>query len=375
MTNKGNSTMTKKLLTPIKVGAFTLQNRIVMAPLTRCRASQPGNAPTDLNVEYYAQRADAGLIVTEAAPISPQGRGYACTPGMYSNEQEAGWAKVVSAIHAKGGKASAQLWHVGRISHTLLQEDGAAPVAPSAIPAANSQCAILQADGTLSYVPCSTPRALELTELPGIVAQHQQSAERAKHAGFDYIEVHSANGYLLNQFLATGSNQRTDRYGGSIENRARLTLEVVDAVITVMGADRTGVRLSPHFTYNDLYDAETESMTLYLARELSARNIAYLHIAEPIWVGGPKLNDVFRKALRSSFSGTLIYCGGYDVQSGEKMLVDGSADAIALGRPFIANPDLVKRIQLDAAWNEMDKSTIYGGGARGYTDYPALEGR
>lgn len=365
--------MTQQLLTPVKVGAFTLSNRIIMAPLTRSRAGQPGNIPTDLNAEYYAQRADAGLIVAEATPISQQGQGYARTPGIYTDAQEAAWSKIVSAIHAQGGKIAAQLWHVGRISHTLLQENGASPVSPSAIPASNSKCSVLQPDGTMPFVTCSPPRALEGNELPGIITQYQHSAERAKRAGFDYVEVHSANGYLLNQFLATNTNQRTDRYGGSIENRARLTLEVVDAVIGIMGADRTGIRLSPHFNYNDLHDAETEPMTLYLARELSQRNIAYLHVAEPNWVGGPTLSDEFRRELRTAFTGTLICCGCYDAQNGEKLLADGLADAIGYGRPFIANPDLVTRIQLGAQWNVPDKATFYGGGAAGYTDYPTLE--
>lgn len=365
--------MTQHLLTPLKMGAFTLSNRIIMAPLTRSRAGQPGDFPTDMNVAYYAQRASAGLIVSEATQISQQGQGYAFTPGIYTDEQETGWKKIVSTVHAKGGKMAAQLWHVGRISHALLQENGAAPVAPSAIQASTSKCFPVQADGTAQFVPCSPPRALELTELPGLIAQYKQSAERAKRAGFDYVEVHSANGYLLNQFLATNTNLRTDQYGGSIENRARLTLEVVDAIIGVMGADRTGIRLSPHFNFNDLNDAETEPMTLYLAKELSQRHIAYLHIAEPNWVGGPALSDEFRRKLRTAFTGALIYCGGYNVQSGEKTLVDGLADAIAFGRPFIANPDLAKRIQLNAAWNVPDRSTFYGGGAAGYTDYPTLE--
>lgn len=365
--------MTKKLLTPVKVGAVMLTNRIVMAPLTRSRASQPGNVPNDLNVEYYVQRATAGLIVSEATQISQQGQGYAWTPGIYTDEQEVGWKKVVAAVHATGGKMSAQLWHVGRISHTLLQENGAAPVAPSALTASTTKCFPVNPDRTASFEFCSPPRALETAELPGIVAQYKQSAERAKRAGFDFVEVHSANGYLLQQFLATGTNLRTDQYGGSLENRARLTLEVVDAVISVMGADHTGIRLSPHFEFNDLSDTETEPMALYLARELSQRGVAYLHIAEPVWVGGPPLSDDFRKKLRAAYTGTLICCGGYDTQSGEKLLADGLADAVAFGRPFIANPDLVERIRRGSSWNEPDRNTFYGGGAAGYTDYPRLK--
>ena len=364
--------MTMKLLTPVKVGALNLSNRIVMAPLTRSRAGQPGNVPTDSNVEYYAQRAGAGLIVSEASQVSQQGQGYAWTPGMYSDEQEAGWKKVVAAVHAKGGRMSAQLWHVGRISHPLLQENGAAPVAPSAIQAVTTKCFPVQPDGTASFVPCGMPRALLTEEMPGIVAQYRQAAVRAKRAGFDFVEVHAANGYLLQQFLATNTNQRTDQYGGSLANRARLLLEVIDAVIEVMGAERVGIRMSPHFSFNDIDDAETEPMTLYLAKELSQRGVTYLHIAEPGWVGGPAYSDDFRRQLRAAFTGTLICCGGYTSQSGEKLLKDGLADAIAFGRMFIANPDLVDRIRQGAVLNTPDQKTFYGGGAAGYTDYPTL---
>lgn len=365
--------MTLKLLTPVKVGAVNLSSRIVMAPLTRSRAGQPGNVPTYLNVEYYVQRASAGLIVSEASQVSQQGQGYAWTPGMYTDEQEAGWKKVVAAVHAKGGKMSAQLWHVGRVSHSLLQENGAAPVAPSAIVAATTKCFPVLPDGTAAFLPCEMPRALATEEIPGIVAQYRQAAQRAQRAGFDFVEVHAANGYLLQQFLATNTNQRTDQYGDSMENRARLLLEVLDAVIEVMGADHVGARMSPYFSFNDIDDAETEPMTMYLAKEMSQRGIAYLHIAEPGWVGGPALSDDFRRKLRSAFTGILICCGGYNSQSGEKMLVDGLADAIAFGRPFIANPDLVERFRQNAPLNAPDSSTFYGGGAVGYTDYPTLE--
>ena len=365
--------MTTKLLTSVKAGAVELSNRIVMAPLTRSRAGQPGNVPTDLNVEYYAQRATAGLIVSEASQVSQQGQGYAWTPGMHTDAQEAGWKKVVDAVHARGGKMSAQLWHVGRVSHSLLQENGAAPVAPSAIRANTTKCFPVQPDGTASFVLCDEPRALATEELPGIVAQYRQAAERAKRAGFDFVEVHAANGYLLQQFLATNTNQRTDQYGGSLENRARLVLEVLDTCIGVMGADRVGMRLSPYFAFNDIDDAETEPMTLYLAAELTKRGVAYLHIAEPGWVGGPSLPYDFRQKLRAAYKGILIICGEQTAKSGEKMLNDGLADAIAFGRAFIANPDLVERIRQNALLNTPDRSTFYGGGAAGYTDYPTLE--
>lgn len=365
--------MSKKLLSPLKLGSTTLPNRVVMAPLTRSRAGQPGDVPNALNVEYYAQRATAGLIVTEASQVSRQGQGYAWTPGIYTDAQEAGWKKVVDAVHAKGGHMALQLWHVGRISHSLLQENGAAPVSASALIAKNSQCFVVKPDGTAANVPTETPRALALEELPGIVAQYRQAAVRAKRAGFDFVEVHAANGYLLHQFLSTNSNQRTDAYGGSLENRARLILEVLDAVIEAMGAGRVGIRLSPHFVAHGIADAQAEESALYLARAFSQRGIAYLHIAEPDWAGGQELTDSFRKRLRDAFTGALIFCGRYDAAEAEAMIEKGIADAIAFGRPFIANPDLVERFRVGASLNEPDRSTYYGGGARGYTDYPTLQ--
>lgn len=366
--------MTQKLLTPVVVGDVGLPNRVIMAPLTRSRAGQPGDVPTDLNAEYYAQRASAGLIVSEGIVISPQGRGYAWTPGLYTDKQEAGWKKVVGAVHAKGGHIAAQLWHVGRVSHSLLQEGGGQPVAPSAVMAATTKCFPVQADGTAAFVPCSQPRALLTQELPGVVDQYRQAAIRAQRAGFDFVEIHSANGYLLQQFLATNTNQRSDQYGGALENRARLTLEVVDAAIGVIGAGRVGVRLSPHFNANDIQDEETEAISLYLARELGRRGIAYLHIAEAgAWIGGTPLSPKFRQQLRSDFPGVLIFCGDLNAESGEKMLQQGVADAVAYGRPFIANPDLVERIRRGAAWSLPDRASFYGGGAQGYTDYPVLK--
>jgi N-ethylmaleimide reductase len=365
--------MTEKLLSPVKVGSLTLPNRVFMAPLTRSRAAQPGDVPSALNVEHYTQRATAGLIVTEATQVSRQGQGYAWTPGIYTDAQEAGWKNVVRAVHAKGGHIALQLWHVGRISHSLLQENGAQPVAPSALVANNAQSFVVQADGTPANVPCEAPRALALEELPGIVAQYRQATARAKRAGFDFIEVHAANGYLLNQFLATNSNQRTDAYGGSLENRARLMLDVLDAAIEEIGADRVGIRLSPHFIAHDMADADSEASTLYLAKEFSKRGIAYLHIAEPDWAGGAELTDAFRAQLRAAFTGTLIFCGKYFAADAESLIKQGLGDAVAFGRSFIANPDLVERFRQGAVLNKADRSTFYGGGAEGYTDYPTLQ--
>ena len=362
----------KKLLSPLKIGTITLPNRIFMAPLTRSRAGQPGDVPTALNALYYAQRASAGLIVSEASQVSQQGQGYALTPGIYTDAQEAGWKNVVQAVHAKNGHIALQLWHVGRISHSLLQENGGQPVAPSALVAKNTKCFVIQPDGTPENVQTETPRALALEELPGIVAQYRQAAVRGQRAGFDFLELHAANGYLLHQFLSTNTNQRTDGYGGSLENRARLTLEALDAVIDVMGAAQVGVRLSPHFAAFDMADTEAEASALYLARAFSERGVAYLHIAEPDWAGGHDLSDAFRAQLRAAFSGTLIFCGNYGAADADALVATGVADAVAFGRLFIANSDLVERFAQGAELNKPDSATFYGGGQAGYTDYPVL---
>ena len=364
--------MLKKLLSPLKIGDQTIPNRVIMAPLTRSRAGQPGDIPNALNVEYYTQRATAGLIVSEATQVSRQGQGYALTPGIYTDAQEAGWKKVVQAVHAQDGHIALQLWHVGRISHSLLQENGAAPVAPSALIAKNAQCFVIQPDGKAENVPTETPRALATEELPGIVDQYRQAAQRGKRAGFDFLELHAANGYLLHQFLSTNSNQRIDAYGGNLENRARLTLEALDAIIQVVGAGQVGVRLSPHFAAHDIADAEAEASALYLAKAFSERGIAYLHIAEPDWAGGPELTDAFRAQIRAAFNGALIFCGGYTAADAETLITQGTADAVAFGRPFIANADLVARFRQGAELNTPDRATFYGGGAHGYTDYPTL---
>lgn len=365
--------MPKHLLSPLQTGNTHLNNRVVMAPLTRSRAGQPGDVPRALNTEYYAQRATAGLIITEASQISRQGQGYAWTPGIYTDAQEAGWKNVVDAVHGKGGKIALQIWHVGRISHNLLQENGAAPVAPSAIAAANSQCFVVQPDGTPANVPTAMPRALALEEMPGIIEQYRQAAHRAKRAGFDMVEVHAANGYLLQQFMSTNSNTRTDLYGGSLENRARLTLEAIDAAIAEIGASRVGIRLSPGFVAHGIADTEAEAMALYLATQLNERGIAYIHIAEPDWAGGAELTQDFRQQLRVAFKGTIICCGGYTATEADALIASGLADAVAFGRPYIANPDLVARFAKGAELNTPDRSTFYGGEEKGYTDYPTLE--
>ncbi|GED21579.1 alkene reductase [Halomonas halmophila] len=360
------------LFTPLQLGSLNLPNRIIMAPLTRART--PDSVPGELQQAYYAQRASAGLIISEATNISPTARGYVYTPGIWTDEQEAGWQQVVEAVHAKGGRIALQLWHVGRVSHEMVQPDGQPPVAPSALKGEGAQCFVEFEDGTAGRHSTSTPRALETDEIPGIVDDYRQAAKRAKRAGFDMLEVHSANAYLLNQFLATGSNQRTDRYGGSIENRARFPLEVVDAVIEVFGADRVGIRLTPFIEIFGLTDDEPEAMALYLAEQLDQRDLAYIHLNEPNWAGGEiTFPDGFREQMHERFGGSLIYCGHYDAEHARQRFEEGTADAIAFGRPFIANPDLPERFRLGATLNEPNPETFYGGDAQGYTDYAFLD--
>jgi N-ethylmaleimide reductase len=363
------------LFTPLPMGDVTLPNRIVMAPLTRMRSKQPGNVPWELNATYYAQRASAGLIISEATQISQQGQGYPGTPGIYSAEQVAGWRQVTDAVHGQGGRMFLQLWHVGRISHPSLQPGGGQPVAPSAIAAKNSGTYTAEWKPT----PILTPRALETDEIPGIVADFKQGALHAKEAGFDGVEVHGANGYLLDQFLQDGSNQRSDAYGGSIENRARLLLEVVDAVIGVWGKGRVGVRLSPYGTFNDMQDSNPEALFTYVLQQLSQRNIAYVHLIEPrattaggsdaVMKDAPSTSALFREV----FKGAFISAGGYTPESAAEAVVSGQVDAVAFGRLFIANPDLPARIQRGAELNQYNRATFYGGAEKGYTDYPTLQ--
>ncbi|WP_315785646.1 alkene reductase [Bradyrhizobium sp. SZCCHNPS1003] len=355
-----------KLFEPHKLGPITLANRVVMAPLTRNRAVD-GLAPGPLTAEYYSQRASAGLLISEASQVSQQGQGYQDTPGIYSKEQIAGWRKVTDAVHAKGGRIFVQLWHVGRISHVSLQPNGGAPVAPSAIPAKTKTFV----GGTFTDV--STPRALELSEIPGIVAAFKQAALNAIEAGFDGVEIHGANGYLLDQFAKDGANKRTDAYGGSIENRAKLMLEVAKAVSEAIGADKTGIRLSPVTPANDISDSNPQALFDHIVDQLAALKLVYIHVIEGA-TGGPRDVAPFDYALlRKRFKGTYIANNGYDLALANKQLDAGAADLIAFGRPFIANPDLVERLKANAPLNELDRATLYGGGEKGYTDYPTLK--
>jgi N-ethylmaleimide reductase len=356
-----------KLFSPLQVGDLSLPNRIVMAPLTRNRARPDGDVPHALNVAYYTQRASAGLLITEATQIMPEGKGYAWTPGIYSAEQVAGWRLVTDAVHAAGGRIVVQLWHVGRVSHTSLQPGGKAPVAPSAI-AVDTQTF----DGT-GFVKTSMPRSLAIDEIPGIVAAYAQAARNAAEAGFDGVEVHAANGYLIDQFLRDGTNKRSDAYGGSVENRTRFLVEVIEAITREMPAGRVGLRLSPFSNANNASD--TDPMTTFgraIAR-VDAFGLAYLHLVEG-QTGGPR--DLPEGAdlskLRSLFHGVYMANNGYDRDLAIRAVEDGTVDLVAFGKLFIANPDLVERLRIGAPLNEPDRTTFYGGGEKGYTDYPTL---
>jgi N-ethylmaleimide reductase len=362
------------LFSSLQVGPYTLSHRIVMAPLTRMRSEKASFAARALNAEYYAQRATpGGLIIAEASPVAPSGRGNPATPGIYSSEQIKGWRKVTDAVHAKGGVIFLQLWHVGRVSHSSFQPGGALPVAPSAVPIPGNT---ITASGTPA--PYETPRALETDEIAGVIESFRQGARNAMEAGFDGIELHGANGYLIEQFLQSRTNLRTDQYGGSIANRARLLLEITDAVAGIWGADRVAVRLSPYGVAND--SGEPDPMPLYsqVIRLLDPLGLAYLHFVEPRSSGAgraevnhtnvPSAMELFRPMWR----GVLMSAGGFDGKLAEAAVSAGHADAIAFGRTFIANPDLVERFRSEAPLNPYNRATFYGGEEAGYTDYPTL---
>ncbi|WP_026378977.1 alkene reductase [Afifella pfennigii] len=355
-----------KLFQPIDLGPVRLSNRIVMTPLTRSRADAD-DAPHDLHVEYYRQRASAGIIVAEASQVSPQGKGYIATPGIHSELQVERWRKVTDAVHAAGGRMFLQLWHVGRISHPDLQPDGELPVAPSAV---RPQAQAFTADG---FKDIPTPRPLEAGELAGIVEDYRRAAENAKRAGFDGVEIHSANGYLLDQFLRDKTNRREDAYGGSIENRMRFPLQVVDAVVDVFGAARVGIRISPVSPANDIADSDPEPLFGAYVRALSERGLVYLHVIEGATRGPRSVEGQFDPAtLKADFAGLYMGNNGYDRALAVAAVEEGRADLVAFGRPFISNPDLVERLKLQAPLAAFDETTFYGGGEKGYTDYPRL---
>lgn len=354
------------LFEPFQLGDIALKNRIVMAPLTRNRATRGVDAPNALNVEYYRQRAGAGLIVTEGTQISQQGQGYVWTPGIYSEEQIAGWKAVTDAVHAEGGKIIAQIWHVGRVSHVSLQPGNLAPVAPSAIPAKTKTYI------ESGFAEVSPPRELELGEIPGIIREYVRAAENAKAAGFDGIELHGAHGYLLDQFLRDGSNTRSDIYGGPIENRVRLVLEVVDAVSKVFGRGRVGIRISPVSPANDARDSNPQALFLHLVEKLSEAGIAFIHVVEGATRDARDYLEFDYAPLRKAFKGAYIGNNSLTRELAIEALAEKRADLVAFGRLFIANPDLVERLRLNAPLNTPDVATFYGGDARGYTDYPFL---
>jgi N-ethylmaleimide reductase len=360
-----------KLFTPVQVGPITLSHRVVMAPLTRLRSEQPSDVPSDLMVEYYAQRAsEGGLIISEATPVALTGRGYIGAPGIYNDAHIAGWKKITDAVHDKGGKMFMQLWHVGRTAHVDLT-GGATPVSASVTPYEGF------AITNKGMVPVSPNRALNIWEIPGIVEEFRKGAERAKAAGFDGVEIHAANGYLIDQFLQDGSNKRSDSYGGPPENRARLLMEVTHAVASVWNYNRVAVRIAPSGKWNGMSDSNPTATFNYVAKALAPLGLAYLHVVEPRVIGSQEEADglppVACANLRKFFKGAIMAVGGFDGKGAEEIVAKGDADLVAFGRHFIANPDLPKRIRLGLPLNSYDRSTFYGGNALGYTDYPLYE--
>lgn len=353
-------------------GASAAPNRIVMAPMTRSRSAQPGDIPTDLMATYYAQRASAGFIVTEATQISAQGKGYSFTPGIYSDEQATGWRKVTDAVHEAGGRIFSQLWHVGRMSHASFHVDRT-PVAPSAL-APDAQVWVVGADGVGRMVDCPVPRALAEDEIQDIIGDYRHAAASAMRAGFDGIEIHGGNGYLIDQFLRRSSNKRSDGYGGSIANRIRFAVEVVEAVSEEIGADRVGIRLAPFITQRGMHDEQAIDAILAAAKKFNAIGIAYIHLAEADWDDAPTVPVAFRHALRECFNGAIVVAGNYTAENGSKIIADGLVDFIAYGRKFLANPDLPHRFQYGLALNEIaEPANLFGGDERGYTDYSTYD--
>jgi len=365
------------LFEPVTLGFHTLKNRIVMPALTRQRSGQPGDVPTSLMATYYRQRASAGLIVSEGTQIEPRGKGYAWTPGIYSQAQIDGWREVTDAVHAEGGVIFAQLWHVGRVSHTELQPEHAAPIAPSAIQALNVKAFIETSPGVGTLVEPSMPRELTVPQIKELVEAYAQATRNALSAGFDGVEIHSANGYLVNQFISTHANQRDDEYGGSLDNRLRFLREVVQAVSAVAGPERVGVRFTPLFTstsedrvYIGFVEDDPHQTYIEAIKVLEQAGVAYLSIAEADWANAPDLPEAFRRDVRRTFSGRIIYAGLYDAARAARIIEAGLGDFIAFGRPFIANPDLPQRIANGWPLNKIDPASLYGGGAQGFTDYP-----
>lgn len=358
------------LFSSLRLGSLQLPNRIVMAPMTRSRSDQPGDIPNALMARYYAQRASAGLLITEATQISRQGQGYSYTPGIYTQEQVEGWRLVTDAVHQAGGRIILQLWHVGRMSHASFHADGQT-VAPSALPP-QAQVWVVGQDGVGKMLDCPVPRELSTQDIADVIEDYRLAAARAMQAGFDGVEIHGANGYLIDQFLRTTSNHRLDEYGGSMENRVRFAQEVVAAVVGEVGADRTGIRLAPFITQRAMNCPEIIPTILHLASSLDKTSLAYIHLSEADWDEAPLIPEQFRHDLRDCFSGRIMVAGKYDAARAEQILSAGLADLVAFGRPFIANPDLPARIREQRPMAAFDPHTLFGGDAHGYSDYPVM---
>ncbi|HDY8070014.1 TPA: alkene reductase [Vibrio vulnificus] len=360
-----------KLFEPTQLKHLDLQNRVVMAPMTRARTSQPGNIPNAMMATYYKQRASAGLIISEATQISDDSQGYSFTPGVYTDEQVAGWKRVTQAVKSQGAAMFCQLWHVGRVSHPVFQK-GAQPIAPSALAPVETKVWIADEHGNGNMVDCVEPRAMTQDDIDRVVSDFAYAAKRAIEAGFDGVEIHGGNGYLIDQFLRTNSNHRTDKYGGSRENRIRFLLQVVNAVSQAIGADKVGVRLAPFITFKDMNCPDIVPTILEASKQLQARDIAYLHLSEADWEDAPEIPESFRIELREYFTNTIIVAGSYTQARADEVLEKGYSDLVAFGRPFVSNPDLVARLKHQQPLAELDGATLFGGDERGYTDYMAL---
>ncbi len=360
------------LFEPVKMGAQTLKNRIMMAPLTRLRSIEPGDVPTALAGEYYSQRAGAGLVITEATQISFQAKGYAGAPGIHTQDQITAWKTIVDNVHAKDSKIVVQLWHTGLVSHESVQPDGKAPISASDIDV-GIRTSLRDSDNQAIRVDATPPRPATLDEIKQVIADFAQATKNAKEAGFDGVEIHGAHGYLLHQFWVEQTNQRNDEYGGSRENRARLTLDVIDACVDAWDADHVGIRISPLGTFNNVEAGYNEDENIWMIEQINKRGLMYLHLSEPDWAGGTPYNDEFRQNVRDAFDNLIIAAGGYTAEKAEQNIKAGYIDAVAFGRDYIANPDLAERIQKGAALNEQHPESFYGGGTQGYTDYPFLD--
>ena len=359
------------LFETVEMGTQTLKNRIIMAPLTRLRSVEPGDVPTALAGEYYSQRASSGLIITEATQVSFQAKGYAGAPGVHTQDQSTAWKAIVDNVHAKGGKIVVQLWHTGLVSHESVQPDGKAPISASDVHV-GIRTSLRDSNNQAIRVEATTPRPATLDEIKQVIADFAQATKNAKEVGFDGVEIHGAHGYLLHQFWVEQTNQREDEYGGSRENRARLTLDVIDACVDAWDADHVSIRISPLGTFNNVEAGYNEDENIWLIEQINKRGLMYLHLSEPDWAGGTPYSDGFRQRVRAAFDNLIIAAGGYTAEKAEKNVKAGYIDAVAFGRDYIANPDLAERIREGAALNEQHPDSFYGGGAEGYTDYPFL---